>query len=177
MAAPLRPNGVQTFGKEKWVWVPTIADPTAPTITELTAGTTLDITGFLYADGFEGFGADTSRVNAPRRVLDTVQYQTLGTTTFNMGDLQYQYGPQAAALSDEKKALETLVEGAAGWLVRRFGIDADTDLAAGQFVDVGPAELGPQVPVKTAADETGEASIQQAVSITGAVRFNIAIAA
>lgn len=177
MAAPIRANGVQTFGKEKWVFVPTIANKTAPTATEVTAGTVLDVTGYLYADGFEGFGADTSRVSAPRRILDTIQNQTLGTTTFNMGDLSYMYDPQAAPGSDGKKALEKLVEGATGYFVRRFGIDADDDLASGQYVDVVPVELGPQVAVKTSTDETGEAAIRQAVSVTGSVASNVAIAA
>ena len=177
MAAPIRPNGVQTFGKEKWMFVPTIANVAAPTIGELTAGTVLDVTGYLYAEEFEGFTAEPSRVSAPRRVLDTIQYQTLGLTSFSMGDLTYSYGPQSAAASDPKKAMEKLVEGATGYFVRRFGIDADTDFAAGQFVDVVPVELGPQVPVKTAADETGEAAIRQAVAVTGAIQINKAIAA
>lgn len=175
MAAPIRPNGVQTFGKEKWVFVPTIADPLNPTATEVTAGTVLDVTGYLYAEGFEGFTAEPSRVSAPRRVLDTIQYQTLGLTSFSMGDLTYAYGPQSAAASDPKKAMEKLVEGATGYMVRRFGLDADTDLAAGQFVDIVPVELGPQVPIKTASDETGEAAIKQAVAVTGAIKTNIVI--
>lgn len=177
MAAPIRPNGVQTFGKEKWVFVPTIADDTAPTATELTAGTVLDVTGYLYADGFDGFTAEPSRVSAPRRVYDTIQYQTLGITSFSMGDLTYSYGPQSAAASDPKKAMEKLVEGATGYMVRRFGLDADTELAAGQFVDLVPVALGPQVPIKTASDETGEAAIRQAVAVTGAIQTNVVIAA
>jgi hypothetical protein len=60
-------------------------------------------------------------------------------------------------------------------MVRRFGLDADTDLAAGQFIDLVPVELGPQVPVKTASDETGEAAIRQAVAVTGAIKTNIVI--
>lgn len=177
MAAPIRPNGVQTFGKEKWVFVPTIADPSAPTVTEVTAGTVLDVTGYFYADGFDGFGADTSRVSAPRRVLDTRQDQRLGLTTFTMGDLTYAYDPQAAAASDGKKAFEKLLEAATGYFVRRVGIDADTDLAAGQFVDVISVELGPQIPVKTSSGEDGEAAIRQAVGATGTLEVNVAIVA
>lgn len=177
MAAPIRPNGVQTFGKEKWAFVPSIADPTDPLLAEVNHATALDVTGYLYAEGFEGFTAEPSRVSAPRRVLDTIQYQTLGLTTFSMGDLTYSYGPQSAGGSDDKKALETLTEGATGYMVRRFGLDADTDFAASQFVDIVPVELGPQVPVKTASDETGEAAIRQAVAVTGAIVTNVQIAA
>jgi hypothetical protein len=36
MAAPIRPAATKAFGAEKWVFVPTIADPTAPKLsTEL----------------------------------------------------------------------------------------------------------------------------------------------
>ncbi len=177
MAAPIRPNGVQTFGREKWVFVPTIADKLAPTVAEVTAGTVLDVTGYLYVEGFEGFTAEASRVSAPRRILDTIVNQSLGTTTFSMSDLLYAYDPQSAALSNGKKAFEKLIEGATGFMVCRFGIVASTDLAAGQFVDVVPVALGPQVPVKTSADETGEAAIRQAVSVTGAAAVNRAIIA
>lgn len=176
MAAPIRPNGVQTFGKEKWSFVTTIANKNAPTAAEINAASSLDISGFLYSEGFEGFNAEPSRVNAPRRVLDTVVNQSLGTTTFSMSDLLYSYDPQAAAASDGKKALEKLVEGTTGYFVRRLGIDADTDFAAGQFVDVVPVALGPQVPVKTSSGEEGEAAIRQAVSVTGEIARNKAIA-
>lgn len=167
MAAPVRPAGVSAFGNEKWIFVTTIADKDAPDATEVNhVSNALDISGYLYADSFDGPSADTSRVTAPRRVMDQTQLAALGTTTYNMGDLVYMVGPQAAGGADGKKAYEFLDDNLTGFLVHAPGFDPDTDLDVGDFVIVYPAKLGPKVMTKTGNGEDGQYAIRQAVEVS-----------
>lgn len=178
MAAPIRPAGTSIFGRQKWLWVATIADPTAPDLSaEIGAVTTVDLSGFLYVDGFDGPGADTSRVTAPRRVMDQTLLSALGATTYTMGDLIYAVDPQAAANSDEKLAYETLTEGEEGWLVYAPGVDPDVDLTAGKFVLPFQVALGPQVATQTSTDEAGEFAIKQGVALLSTPPGLVAIVA
>lgn len=168
MAAPIRPAGVSAFGNEKWIVVPkgVILDPENPTEDEINDPTALDISGFLYVDGFDGLTSDTTRVNAPRRIMDRSQNQSLGTTTRTMGDLIYTLSPQSADNSDEKKAYTTLLEGLEFDLVWGPGLDKDADVAGGDFVKVIPITLGPQDETTTGRGEEGEFAVRQAVGIT-----------
>jgi hypothetical protein len=177
MTAPIRPSGVQAFGKEKWAFVPAIADTAAPTVAEVTSASGLDLTGYLYADQFEGTTIDQGTNTSPRRIADTRVFGVLGTSTYNISPLVYSFDPQAAALSNGKKAFEKLTPGTTGYLVRRFGIDRNTDFAAGQFIDVFAVTFGDQNVIKTAADETGEVAISQPVSVNNVPVQNVAIAA
>ena len=43
MAAPIRPASSKAFKREKWVFVPTLTAPDAPSLAELGAGSALDI--------------------------------------------------------------------------------------------------------------------------------------
>lgn len=176
MTAPTRPAGVKTFGKQNWIFVPTIASQAAPTATEINSASGLDLSGYIYAEEFEGANVDTTRVSAPRRVSDTVIYEGIGTSTWTMSDLVYSFDPQAAALSNGKKAYEKLTEGTSGYLVRRFGVDRNTTPAAGQFVSVFPVTFGPQVEDEVGDGENAEVAIRQSVAITNAPSTNVAIA-
>lgn len=176
MAAPIRPASSKAYGREKWVFVPTIADTDAPTVAEVTAGTVLDISCYLFESTGRP-GATTNLVDRERRICDTVTFQQVGTTTYSGGEMQASFDPQAAALSDGKKAWEKFPEGTTGYLVRRLGIDVDTDLAAGQFVDVFPVEFGVPVPGTVGDGESRESSFMSTFAITSTPAFNKAIAA
>lgn len=179
MAAPIRPNGVTAFGKEKWIFVPTLTSRTAPPLADVNSASGLDITGYLYAEGFDGLGADTSRVTAPRRVLDTVMAERLGSSTWTLGDMLYMVDPQAAAGSNGRKAMEKFPEGTEGELLYVLGIDGDASaLTVGDTIAaIIPVEFGPQLPVKTAAGEEGEVAIRQPVGVTGKVETFVDVVA
>lgn len=177
MAAPINPGSTKTFGKEKWAFVSTIATPASPSAgTEVNAASSLDISCFLY-DDFDRPGKNTNTVTKKRRVCDTVQYQQIGVTQFSGGELTYSVDPQAVAGSNGKKAFEKLPAGTTGYLVRRLGIDVNTDFASGQFVDVFPVEVGPQLPGNMGDGETAEAGITQTFVITAAPQFIKALVA
>lgn len=176
MAAPIRPASSKAFKREKWVFVPAIADISAPTVAEVTAGTVLDISCYLF-DSSARPTASTNLVDRERRICDGVTFQQVGTTTYSGGEMTASLDPQAAALSDGKKAWEKFPEGTSGYLVRRLGIDVNTDLAAGQFVDVFPVEFGVPVPGTVGDGESRENSFTSTFAITSTPAFVKAIAA
>lgn len=176
MTAPIRPASAKAFTREKWVYVATIASQSAPTVAEVTAGTVLDISCYLF-DTSANPTQNTNLVEKVRRICDGAIYQQIGTTTYSGGEMLYALQPQAAALSNGKKAWEKFPSGTTGYLVRRFDVDVNTDLAAGQFIDVFPVEFGPQMPVKVGDGEAAEVGVTQTFAITGPPSFVVAIAA
>lgn len=157
MAEPLRPASRSTFGKENWIFVPTIADIAAPTVAEITSASALDITNIAFRSGRPAPSQSTSTVTAERRVGDTKARQRLGTTSYSGGEMTYQFDPQAAAASDGVKAWEKFgAEGTTGFLVRRQGVAKATTPVAGQFVDVFPVEFGPSMPTSVGSDDSEE---------------------
>lgn len=176
MAAPIFPAGVNAQGAVKVIWVETIANPAAPTLAEINAGTSLDLSLTMYEGGWQP-GVTANKVSAKRRLASRKVYEKFGTTTETLGDLQYSFNPQAAAGSDGKKAYEALTEGSTGFFVERLGLDAETvDVATGQFVNVYPVVCGPQTISGDTADEAAEFQVTQPVGITGQTHQNVAVA-
>lgn len=174
--AAIRPAGAKAYGRDKWVWVPTIADTAAPTVAELTGASTLDMSCYFYAETGRP-SQTTNRVTRPKRVCDTVTFEQIGDTTYAGGDALYALDPQAAPASDDKKAYETFPEGTTGYLVRRLGVDVDTDITAGDYVDIFPVEFGPAMPTTTGDAESAEVAAMQAFAITGQPTFLALVAA
>lgn len=176
MAAPIRPSSVKTYGRDKWVFVPTLTSQTAPSLAEINAASALDVSKMLFHDTAKP-SQSTNLVRRERRLGDTTTFEQVGTTDYSLGELKYQFAPQAAALSDGKKAFEKFPEGTTGFMVRRMGIAVDTDMAVGQFVDTYPVEVGPQMPTETGDGDTAESAFVQSVAVTGPPTFNRAIVA
>lgn len=176
MAAPIRPAATKAFGREKWVFVPTVASITAPTTAEVTAATGLDISCMLFAASGRPT-KNTNLVDRERRVCDTVTFQQVGTTTYAGGEMLAAFNQQGAALSDGVKAWEKFPEGTTGFLIRRLGTAVATDLAAAQFVDVFPVEFGPPMPIVQGDGEAAEVGFSSTFAITSTPAFKVAIAA
>lgn len=174
MAAPVKPAGVTTYGKISWGWAPTVASLTAPALTDLNATAGLNISCMTF-EGFAGVSAETEKVTLTRRYCETDTFQGNGSTTYSMEDFMVHIDPQAAAATAGKKAWETLVTGATGYMWQRIGILATTDLAAGQFVNLFPVEIKRNLPTTTADDASGLAAFMVSVAITGAPSLNVAI--
>lgn len=174
MAVPIKPAFSLAYGKESWGFAPAVANAATPLLTELNAVTGLNLSCMLFGEQ-DGLSGDTEKVTLPRRMCETEQYQANGSTTYTMADLAVQFDPQAAAASNGKKAWETLIAGAKGYLWRRQGLDATTDLATGQFVDLVPVEIGPRIPGKTSTGADGVFSFTSPVSVTGRPTFNVPI--
>jgi hypothetical protein len=176
MAAPIRPASSKAYGREKWQFVPTLSSTTAPSLAQVNAVTALDISCYLFESSARPTGS-TNLVDRERRVCDTQTFQQIGTTSFAGGEMIAALDPQAVAASDGKKAWEKFPEGTTGYLVRRLGIDVNTDFAVGQFVDVFPVEFGVPVPGTTGDGESRENSFTSTFAITGPPSFVKALVA
>ena len=176
MAAPVKPALVSAYGTESWGFAPTIADINAPTVAELTAAAGINLSCMLFGEQ-EGVTANTEKVTQPRRLCETVQFETNGPTTYSMSDLVASFQPQAAAGSDGKLAWEALTNGTTGYLWRRQGIESTADVTAGEFVDIVPVEFGAQTPGKSGTDASGVYTFTVPVAITDTPAFNVAVVA
>lgn len=175
MAAPIRPVSTKAYGREKWLWIPTIAATTGiPTSAEVAAASGLDISCMLFTSTGRPT-KNTNLVEKERRICDTTTYQQVGTTTYTGGEMLAAFDQQGAAASNGVKAWEKFPEGTTGYLVRRLGIIVATDLAAGQFVDTFPVEFGPPFPIIQGDGESAEVGFSSTFAITGPPALKVAI--
>ena len=177
MSVPVKPALKRAWARDRWLWIPAVADIEEPTVAEITAGAGFNLSCSLFGDTQEGFTAATEKVTLPRRNCETEQFQVNGGTTYAAPDLMVSFQPQAAALSDGKKAWEAMDDLSAGFLVRGQDLDPMVDFVAGQFVDVVPASLGVKVPTKTGNDASGVYAFMVPASITDTPAWNVAIVA
>lgn len=120
-----------------------IADPSAPTVAELTAGT--DITCFLTKDGLK-LGVSTNSVD--------------GGSLCNRADIESAgsvgYKPMLKGYRDNESGGDTLwnlaVWGDTGFLVVRRGVLYSTAIAAAQVVEVYPMQMGQKSPGDSAGN-------------------------
>lgn len=174
MAAPTKPTLITAFGKESWAFLIAIADKTAPTATELEAATGFNLSCSVFGEQ-EGLTASTEKVTLPRRLCETVTYETNGPTAFTMADLVVSFDPQSAPASAGKKAWETMTDNLAGFLVQRLGKAGTGVFVATDYVNVVPVQLGVKVPTKTSNGPDGVVAFTQAVAITDTPAFNVAV--
>lgn len=176
MAEPLRPDPTKLYGRENWIFVPTLADKRAPVLTEVTAASGLDVTRIVFASTGKP-SQTTNRPTAARRLGDTRAYEFIGESNVTGGDMTYAFADQAAAASAGKKLYELIPEGTTGYLVQRKGVARATAPAAGQFVNVYPVEFGPSFPADEGDGESAESAMTCAFAITSDPAINVAIAA
>lgn len=125
-------------GNIKVVYVPTLADPSAPTVTELTATGSVDLSCFIKSDG-----------RAHTVDEDTVDNSKLCTTdnTETPGRIKHSWTLTYSREDDEEAdmAYSTLKKGTTGFLVQRIGTAYATAFAADDKVDVFPVTAGYQL--------------------------------
>lgn len=176
MAAPTRPNSAKVYTRDKWIFVPTLADQDAPAAaTEVNGASALDLSKMLFASSARP-SASTNLASAPRRLGDASVFQFVGETSWTLGELRYSFDPQAAAASEGKEAYETLPAGTTGFLINALNFPVDDDLAAADFVSVYPVEFGVQVETPEGDGEGAEVAIAQTVAITNPPSINVALA-
>lgn len=135
--APDVAPGQVSDGHGMVLWVPAIADPTAPTVAELSAAGVLDLTYKLFGDGFDHQNEVTK--------FETTRY-TLRQTLENEGTekdtitLKYPYlGTESDVV---RLALTRYTE---GFVVERLNLPKSTPLAADQLLSVvAPVRCGKQ---------------------------------
>ena len=177
MAAGLRPLGTKAYRQTRIILVKDAAyDPEAPSLAILTGASALDVTNMFYASSATP-SSSANLVTAPRRVGDGSQYQRVGSSQKSIGEVRYSFDPQAAALSDGKKAFEFLPELTTGYYVTVMGQPDDGTMAVGDFVTSRPFEAGDQDEVPEGDGESAEVAIVQTLAQTGPTSLNVAIVA
>lgn len=158
-------------GMIRTVLVAALADPTAPTVAELTAGTTVDISCYLTPGGF---AATTDQATiADERECSTEIFGQPGRKT---------RGLQVTGIDNTNSAndvafnalVDMMVEGVAIYAVRRRGIPFDTAFASGQLVDVWPFKPG--VKQEVAAEANSVQRSLWACFMSAGVRTSVAVA-
>lgn len=161
------PDIVSSQGRDTWIWVPAIANKTAMTVAEATAAGAVVIQNAMRP----GFGADaeTERITDERQGSNLV-YEILGTTKATLPDATFIDRPQDIAGAAARKHIETMAEGATGFLVNRRGLGSANDnwaaIATGQKYVGYPAQCGPQVPLAPGDSKAFE--YKQSFAVTGA---------
>lgn len=177
MAEPLRPAPAKLYGRSNWIFISSIASATlAPTVAEVTATSSLDITNMLINGSEPKPEQNTNLVDQNRRYGDTVNYQFLGATTLSGGELMFQFNQQGVALADTVKAWEKFGAGnVVGFFANRGNVVKDVTPVAGQFLDVYPIEVGPGLPVPSGDGEAIEGAFKCSYAITSKPAFKVAI--
>lgn len=120
-------------GKERWDYVPSIANIAAPTTTELNAG--IRISQWMTKDGATGFQVETA--DAPTSSIEsTFDTSTNGRRTFNNPRIRLK------KQSGTDTAYDTLLPDLAGYLTRRRSLAAATAFASAQKIRVYPVVFG-----------------------------------
>ena len=176
MAAPIKPALKRALANDSWVFVPAIANPDSPVLAEVTAASGFNLSCSVFGEQ-EGFTATTEKVTLPRRNCESETFEVNGSTNYAAPDFLIAFDPQAAAGSDGKLAWETLEDMMEGFMVRRQGKDANTDIETGDFVDVVPVQLGVKVPTKTGTGADGVYAFTVGASITNTPSWNVAVVA
>jgi hypothetical protein len=172
------PTGVSARGNDSVIWVPTLADPSAPTVTELTSASAVNLSCALI-----GFSPSVEQATfTDTRLCSKQTFNRLGSATYSIDTLNYVYNPQAvggASPDPDNVAYDALTAGQNGYFVHRRGLDAQSvDVAADQIVNVYPVELGAQSDVPL--DPTAEGALiqcQQNVSVIGEVKRDVKVVA
>lgn len=128
------PKSVATDDNYKVWWVPTIADPTKPTVGEIEAG--VDLTYSFTSDGFARSG-DQDAVTDDRLALG-VTLNAPGKKSATL-DLTIILNP---ASPEDDIARTTLVDGAEGFFVTRAGVPYVDAVAVGDKVSPIPTTIG-----------------------------------
>ncbi|HEY9473586.1 MAG TPA: hypothetical protein VIS06_06995 [Mycobacteriales bacterium] len=135
-------------------WVPTIANLSAPTTTELTAGTHL--TDQIPPDGFDP-GVDTA-------AIDTSALSGK-THTEQGGRDTHKIVLTIKRVSGTDTVASTLIKGATGFLVVRRGTATATAYAADDTVEIYPGECSAQKNMATAENAVDKYQVQ--IFVTG----------
>lgn len=120
-------------GNVKTVYVPAIADMTAPTVAEVTAVSAADLSCYHTSGGF-AFSGDQATITDERECSTTTANKP-GRKSYSLSITAID-NTNSALEATYNLAVETLVEGQTLFAIRRRGKDFSTPLVAGEKVTV-----------------------------------------
>lgn len=168
MAVPI---GITSEGNVLVQFVPAIAAPGVPKLTEISAAGAVPLHCALTKDGL-ALGGD-QQAGTDDRLCSRQTFEIPGSYTDTL-DITYVYNPQATLPADNL-AYTTLQQGVAGFVVVRWGKPWETALAVGDKVDVYPVTAGVQR--KQAPEANSSLKVAQKLFVTGPVQRDVAVVA
>lgn len=154
------PAGVPSDGEVTVWWTPNYADPNAPTIAEVNAETSVNITCYLSKDGIApDFDADTFTVE--RFCMKNTQ-ETEGKVKWKIDDLMYIWDQQNPD-SVSNRVYAALQEKLPGYFTIRYGKSAEDYplMESGDRAHIYSARLGTRTPAKP--ESNSELYVKQSV--------------
>jgi hypothetical protein len=159
-------------GNTKVLFVPTIADTSAPTTTELTGASAVDLSCYLTGSGYKP--SVSEQVVNDERLCTTQVFEQPGRSTESL-ELEYIDNTNSPNSTTSNKAVDTLPKGTTGFIVVRRGKAFDTAIASGDKVTVFPVTAMTQQELPPEANSVQK--ISQKLAVTGQVKRRVAVAA
>ena len=167
------PDGIEAAGRGAVLFVPAVADLTAPTMAEMSAGIALQC-------ALDAFPTSLDQPTTTRTKYCMKQgVQSPGKATYSVGPLVVDWDHQSLDSTGKYAYQEDLVEGAKGYLIDRRGLDHDAAWAAGQIVTIWPVTIGAPIDVDIDAGSTDGQTLRRQFNafVRDQVQFDVAIAA
>lgn len=159
-------------GNFKVVLVPTIADPKAPKVSELTGAGVVDISCYLTGDGFNP-SVDQASISDPR-MCSRQEYEKPGRETHTL-EVTYIDNTNSPDEDDSNVAADTLLRGSKHYVVLRRGVAYEDAFATGQKVTVWSVEAG--IPQMVAPEANSVIRTTQKLFVTGETNTAVAVVA
>ena len=162
-------DGVSSNETVSLRWVESIADPTAPKLTEINATSSVALECLIVGQFNIDFSVDRTQL---RRMCSRQVRERSGPVTYSVQDLSVVYDPQDLA-APVSKGYAALSDGNSGFLVERRGVHVDTAWAVGDLVRVIPVEVANANPAPPEDDNELQARI--ALTVIGEVQKDVAV--
>lgn len=153
-----QPAAIPADGNLRVAYVSAIADTDFPTLAELTAVTTKDLSCYITSDGFQTTLDEQTITD--NRLCSKATFERPGRWQKQM-TLSYVHNPDSAV---DNVAYLTLTYLTTGFIVARWGVAFDTAFADGDLVDVYPIQAGK--PMKNPPAENTVLTVTQKLFIT-----------
>ncbi|KNX38102.1 phage tail tube protein [Luteipulveratus halotolerans] len=168
------PPSLEAAGNLLVMWVPTLTTPGAPSLAEINAGTSLNISCYITDDNFKPKSEDETKER--RRLCSKETYEGLGKRKLSIDPIMYVYDPQNPD-SLTNKMYAAIPRGTAGYFVARWGKDVQDNpvIVAADVVDVWTVRAGSQN--KQQISEDGELLVEQKFVVSGRLFEDVVVAA
>ena len=164
-------DGVSSNETVSLRWVETLANPSAPKLTEINATSSVALECLIVGQFNIDFSVDRTQL---RRMCSRQVRERSGPVTYSVQDLSVVYDPQDLS-APVSKGYAALSDGNSGFLVERRGVHVDTPWAVGDLVRVIPVEVANANPAPPEDDNELQARI--ALTVIGEVEKDVAVVA
>lgn len=167
------PEYVTAKGNIKVVWVPALADPTKPKVSELTAPTAVDLSCYMMPDWDGPNGEQPTSVQ--ERFCSRQTFEDFDNEKWSIPPIPITFLPQGAPTDPANLAHVALTKGNTGFVVAGWGIEPAVDFAADDVVTVLPAKAGLHNKPAKPESESAPITAVHAIAVTGAVHQDVKV--